>query len=504
VRAISLLALTTVLVIGSSTASWAQANCAEPIPSGATAADIQWCLNAGGTVVLQDGGVYDIDTTLEIIASGTVLRGETNGDNRPTLRATPNLHGHILVADDYGGTAPRDHYSLESLVFDGNLSNRLGQSGDECPWNRELGNVVLTGRNWTVSHVVSMNAICKSGMEVRGESFEITGSTFTDNGRDMWEADARWADGLTVWNCDRGHIHDSTFSDNTDIDLIIGGGFGCVVEDNFIANLSTHAFAGMNVGTFGPDANHFGSIYRNNRIFSTPNQMAFGLMVGDEPWWNPWSPYMSTTNAGEIYGNTINGAVVNLAIDGIADGSIHDNYPDAPGGWAGFSCNSLSANFTAHNYGTASISGDWQPIWFFSTANRQKPPFDGCGFWDVNLPRADNPGALVHQRSISPGESLWSDNGLYRFTYQAETGALVVYDANGALVYDFRTPEHEPGMAIMQWDGNFVVYDANFQARFDTRTNGYTGAYLVMQGDGNVVIYDLLGVARWSSWFGML
>ena len=162
-RAISLLALTTVLVIGSSTASWAQANCAEPIPSGATAADIQWCLNAGGTVVLQDGGVYDIDTTLEIIASGTVLRGETNGDNRPTLRATPNLHGHILVADDYGGTAPRDHYSLESLVFDGNLSNRLGQSGDECPWNRELGNVVLTGRNWTVSHVVSMNAICKSG-----------------------------------------------------------------------------------------------------------------------------------------------------------------------------------------------------------------------------------------------------------------------------------------------------------------------------------------------------
>jgi hypothetical protein len=58
-------------------------------------------------------------------------------------------------------------------------------------------------------------------------------------------------------------------------------------------------------------------------------------------------------------------------------------------------------------------------------------------------------------------------------------------------------------MAIMQWDGNFVVYDANFQARFDTRTDGYHGAYIVMQGDGNVVIYDLLGVARWSSWFGI-
>jgi hypothetical protein len=56
----------------------------------------------------------------------------------------------------------------------------------------------------------------------------------------------------------------------------------------------------------------------------------------------------------------------------------------------------------------------------------------------------------------------------------------------------------------MQWDGNFVVYDANFRARFDTRTNGFNGAFLVMQGDGNVVIYDLSGVARWSSWFGVL
>lgn len=489
------------IVLFSSTTSSAQVNCAGPISTGATAADIQSCLNEGGTVILQDGGMYDIDTTLEIVVSGTVLRGETNGDNRPTLRGTPNLHGHILVADDYGGMTPRDNYSLQSLVFDGNLSERLSQSEDECPFNRELGNVVLTGRNWTVTNVLSMHAICKSGMEVRGEAFEIAASTFTDNGRDMVQADGRWADGLTVWNCDGGHIHDNTFSDNTDVNLIIGGGLGCIVEDNFIANLSTHAFAGMNVGTFGRDANHSGSIYRNNTIFSAPNQMAFGLMVGDEPWWNPWSPYMSTANAGEIYGNTISGAVVNLAIDGIGDGSIHDNNPYAPSGWVGFACHSLSANFTAHDYGNASITGYWEPMWFFSTANRQKPPYDGCGFWDVNLPRPDNPGALVHQQSISPGGSLWSDNGLYRLTYESATGALLVYDLNGAVVHDFQVPGHEPGIAMMQWDGNFVVYDANFEAQFDTRTNGYHGAYLVMQGDGNVVIYDLSGVAQWSSWF---
>jgi hypothetical protein len=36
------------------------------------------------------------------------------------------------------------------------------------------------------------------------------------------------------------------------------------------------------------------TIYRNNTILSAPKQMAFGLMVGDEPWWNAWNPYMST------------------------------------------------------------------------------------------------------------------------------------------------------------------------------------------------------------------
>jgi hypothetical protein len=213
---------------------------------------------------------------------------------------------------------------------------------------------------------------------------------------------------------------------------------------------------------------------------------------------------MSVTSAGEIYGNTTPGAVVKLAIDGIGDGSIHDNIPYAPDGWAGFFCNGVSANFTAHNYGNANISGNWEPVWFFSTANRQNPPFDGCGFWDVNLPRPDNAGALVHQRSIPPGGSLWSDNELYRLTYEAGSGALLVYDVSGAVVHDFRVPEHEPGMAVMQWDGNFVVYDANFHARFDTRTYGYNGAYLVMQGDGNVVIYDLSSGALWSSWFGAL
>src|SRR5215510_5329439 len=125
------LALALVLSAASSTPSSAQVNCSDPIRSGATAADIQSCLNLGGTVILQDGGIYDIDTTLEIVTDGTVLRGETSADQRPTLRASPDLHGHILSVEDHGGTDPRYNYSLEDLVFDGNRAGRLNQT-DEC------------------------------------------------------------------------------------------------------------------------------------------------------------------------------------------------------------------------------------------------------------------------------------------------------------------------------------------------------------------------------------
>ena len=499
-RITSVLALALALFAASSTSSWAQVNCSEPIPSGATAADIQSCLNRGGTVILQNGGLYDIDATLEIVIDGTVLRGETAADQHPTLRASPNLHGHILLAEDYGGADPRHNYALEDLVFDGNLAGRLNQT-EECWTNRELGNVLLKGDGWRVSRVVSMNALCKSAMEVAGQGFDISASTFMDNGRDIREMWGGWADGLTVWNCDGGYIHQNAFIDNTDVNLIVGGGFGCVVESNAITNVSKHAFAGLNVGTFGPAADHSGSVYRSNTIVAAPNQMAFGLMVGDEPWWNPWNPDVFTAYAGEIYGNVIRGAVVNLAIDGIGGGNVHDNDPLVPAGSDGFFCSTVSANFTAHNYGNAAISGDWEPVWFFSMANPQRPPFDACGFWDVNLPRPDNPGALVHQRAIPPGGSLWSDNGLYRLTYEADGGALRVYDVSGAIVRDFRVPHHEPGIAAMQWDGNFVVYDADYHAQFDTRTNGFNGAYLVMQGDGNVVIYDLSSVPRWSLWW---
>jgi hypothetical protein len=494
-RATPLAALIT-LWIGSASVSSAQdINCNLPIPSGASTADINSCLQGGKTIVLQDGGLYDIDEPLVIVQDGTILKGETEGDNRPTLRGTPRLHDHMLKAESINS------FELSYVVFDGNLSNRLTQSDGECHSNPDLGNILLAGGSaWVVDHVASVNAICHSAMEASGSNFEIAHSTFSNNGRDINEnPNGYWSDGLTVWQCNQSHIYENVLQDNTDIDLIVGGGQGCLVEDNTIINEDKHAFAGLNVGWF-PNGNgdHSGSTYRNNTIESGPGQMAFGLVVGQEPWWHPAFPDMFVPNAGTITENSISGAVVNLAIDGIGAGYIHGNTAVNSWGTFGFFCRSVTANYTAHYFGAADIDGGWAPWWFYAQQWRTRPYREGCGTWNPSLPQPDNPGALVHSRYIPAGGALWSDDGQYHLEYQAADGNLVLYDANWNVVDNFNIPHPNPNIAVMQSDGNFVVYDSTFQARFDTHTAGNEGADFVVQGDGNVVIYDLSGTPLWS------
>ncbi len=119
--------------------------------------------------------------------------------------------------------------------------------------------------------------------------------------------------------------------------------------------------------------------------------MAFGLAVGFEPWWyEALGTQAFTVNAGSVTGNTVSGAVVNLAIEGIGTGYVQGNVTFSPQGNAGFSCNSVTADYTAHWFGNASIQGGWLPYWF--VANK-------CGPWNTALPRVDDPGA---EQDVSP------------------------------------------------------------------------------------------------------
>lgn len=126
-------------------------------------------------------------------------------------------------------------YTLAYLVFDGNINARTSVASSCQGSNRwKLSNVILDGNDFVVHHVQSAQTLCSSAMEVRGEDFEIYDSSFTTNGSSQTTyANAPWADGLTIWNCEDGYVHDNHFEDNTDIGLIVGGGNICVVEDHY-------------------------------------------------------------------------------------------------------------------------------------------------------------------------------------------------------------------------------------------------------------------------------
>lgn len=455
---------------------------------------INACLANGGTVVLEDGGLYWIDdptpggnaAALEITVSGTTLRGQGVGA-LPILRAVPALTASMLKAENVS------YVRLEWLDFDGNLPNRT--AGAQCSGYRgHLSNIQMwSPEGWSVHNVVSRQALCGTAFEGFGSNLSITDSDFYLNGRGIGEyapGPDPWADGLTLWSCENGIVRNNTFADNTDINLAVGGGAGCVVEDNVIANGAKHGFAGLGVVWFPHGAgNHAGSVYRRNTITSGLDRLAFGIVVGNEPWHPAASGFVG--HAGVVENNTVSGAVVNIAVVGISGGRIQNNQLSNPQGTTGFGCALPARNFTAWWFGAAVLlPPDWVPRWYY----------DGlCGSWNPALPTQSGTGALVRGQVVPAGEFVRSIN--HELHHQASDGHLVNY-----AVPDY-TPVwwngvfgHAPGIFTMQQDGNAVVYDASGQPVWATMTNGHAGAYLVVQGDGNVVIYGLSGEVLWASW----
>jgi hypothetical protein len=98
---------------------------------------------------------------------------------------------------------------------------------------------------------------------------------------------------------------------------------------------------------------------------------------------------------------------------------------------------------------------------------------------------------------LSPGQSIASPNGRYRFIYQGD-GNLVLYDG-GRPTWASNTAGKPTGVCIMQGDGNLVIYDPGPHPIWASNTNGHNGSGLVLQDDGNVVIYDPGGHAVWAT-----
>jgi hypothetical protein len=462
---------------------------ANPFDNASDSQKLNACLSGGGQIALIPDASpgYLIDSTLVITQPGTEITSNTGGGH-VIFRAMGTLYGHILDA-----APPAAPFYLRHLSLIGQAALNMSDDG-RCGYYGQ--NADLRGNGFLIDDVRSSYAMCGSGMVLDGTNFEVKNSVFSTNG---WPAgtpgrDNSWADGLTVGSCGNGWIHNNVFEENTDIDIVVGGGHNCTVENNQIHNYSRYGFAGMHVGWFpSGDGDHAGSQFRNNQIDSGSNQLSFGLIVGYEPWYTPrpagtnWRELV--TNSGSVTGNVITGAVVNLAIDGVLNGYIQGNSMSGHQGTRGYGC-SYSSDYTAHYFGTASIQGGWDARWFFN---------GNCGTWNVSVPQPGSPGTMVHDDSLTAEQVISSPNGQYHLKFQAD-GNLVLYDSTWDATWHIErwgTPER----TVMQWDGNFVTYHGSHVPVWASGTDGQHGAYLVVQNDGNVVVYSLSGNALWAQWW---
>lgn len=137
-RSLRLFVVAVVVFFGSTTFASAQ-TCPGATPNDGSDdfTAIQNCLNAGGTVRLDDG-YYWIGQTLELWHNNTILTN--NGGGRPALLATPNLFGPILEVKG------ASYWELRDLQFGGMLYSRNFAYECGSGVHRKFGNNLFVKR----------------------------------------------------------------------------------------------------------------------------------------------------------------------------------------------------------------------------------------------------------------------------------------------------------------------------------------------------------------------
>lgn len=318
-------------------------------------AAIQACISKGGLVNLSSGRNpgYLIERGLKM-GSNTTL---TSTGGKATLAAHSTL-GSEPILEVQGS-----NWHISEVIFDGKKYERdaLGL----CWSGRRRGyNLKVHGHNFSIKHVDTVNALCGTALEVVGTDFEIAFVLSAYNGREVGEwpyAPYQWADGMTVVYCNRGQIHDNTFIDNTDFDLLFGGGPNCSVHHNDIYHQLRFAFGGLNIGHMDAGkkdqngnnwkGNHQGSNFFQNRVWSNTGMLMYGLSVGSHPFTPATNEYV-VYNAGAFKQNRSSGAQINLIVEGVLRGEIQENTLEKPqGNRSEYNNCRVSANYIAGHTG---------------------------------------------------------------------------------------------------------------------------------------------------------
>lgn len=266
--------------------------------------------------------------------------------------------------------------TLDHLIVDGNNLARLDSAaaahctgaGLTRPPQITYGyNVTLAADRVRLLNSVSRNALCGTGMEVDGKhGLTIVNNRFARNG--LHDRFLLWADGLTVTDAIDSVITDNHASDNSDIDIILGGCRGCVVQRNLVTHgdsQQSSSFAAFMLTVWPPPSvpsstgDFTGADISGNRIdCGAGKRCGFGLNIGTDAW-VPDGPLAG----GAVHDNLIRNAQQGLNVahtTGVI--RLYDNVVEACGGTFATACGPRTLG--AYNISESSVvdrSGDDVP-----------------------------------------------------------------------------------------------------------------------------------------------
>lgn len=302
-------------------------------------------------------GCYDMDPDPDPEAlecySGVELKSwnmllPAGSGGKPRLIATDDLRAPMVSTRHSSAS----YYEIHGIAFDGNRGARPAEDcGVDQIHRGWASNIMLKeGSDVQIIEIESYSALCGSALELNDiDNYTITTSYLGDNGFEEGTSGVGpepWADGLTLNNTSNGVVYYNQLEDNTDLGAVVKGGETIYVAHNDVWNDDLYAFGGIHIQRCDDGCHTW-----DNDVWSDEDLMSFGIVLGRHPWPNTGD----TGDVGEVYENYVDGAVINLAIDGIEAGVIVDNVLSNPQGSRGFETCTVSANLSVAHKGTATV-----------------------------------------------------------------------------------------------------------------------------------------------------
>jgi hypothetical protein len=246
----------------------------------------------------------------------------------------------VFIADDSFHQGPlldsvnATHLTFDHIGLDGNIDKRRAQVGNDG-WEGRVGfNAAIHGcTGCKFIGFASINAARGTGLEFSGDDAEFNHTLFRDNGWGLnkYPAGKAWADGLTVHTSLNLKITNSEFSNNSDVNLIIGGAPNGLIENNLVHSTNNFSFAGIMLDNFnGNTSGDFsGAKIRSNIVDCGQKALCgIGIDLGPRLWYDS-----APIHGGEVSNNKITGVRQGIGLYGAKDMKVSQNDIKSTGGF---------------------------------------------------------------------------------------------------------------------------------------------------------------------------